>query len=114
MMKHPKAYSIGIEEEYFLADAGTKAVAETMPAGFLKAAQNELGQQVKPEFLQSQIEVITSPHVDMRTAAAELKYLRQTLAAVAAAHGLVIVAAGTHPTAMWGPHGRPRSSATMW
>ena len=102
MIKHPEAYSIGIEEEYFLADAGTKAVAETMPEGFLKAAQNELGQQVKPEFLQSQIEVITSPHVDMRTAAAELKYLRQTLAAVAAAHGLVIVAAGTHPTAIWG------------
>jgi len=101
MIKHPEAYSIGIEEEYFLADARSKAVAQTMPKSFLKAAQEQLGGQVKPEFLQSQIEVITSPHVDMSTAAAELKYLRQTLAAIAAQHGLVIVAAGTHPTAMW-------------
>jgi carboxylate-amine ligase len=102
MIKRAEGYSIGIEEEYFLADARTKAVAETMPEGFLKAAQKQLGCQVKPEFLQSQIEVITSPHVDMGTAAAELKYLRQTLAAIAAEHGLVIVAAGTHPTAIWG------------
>jgi len=102
MIKHPEAYSIGIEEEYFLADARSKAVAQTMPESFLRAAQEQLGGQVKPEFLQSQIEVITAPHVDMSTAAAELKYLRQTLAAIAAQHGLVIVAAGTHPTAIWG------------
>lgn len=101
MMKHSQGYSIGIEEEYFLADASTKAVAESMPEAFLQAAQTELGRQVKPEFLQSQIEVITSPHGDMRMAAAELKYLRQTLAAIAAQHSLVIVAAGTHPTAIW-------------
>jgi glutamate---cysteine ligase / carboxylate-amine ligase len=47
--------------------------------------------------LQAQIEVATAPHVDMRAAHAA----RQTLAAVAAAHGLAIITSGTHPTAAW-------------
>jgi carboxylate-amine ligase len=38
----------------------------------------------------------------MSTAAAELKVLRQSVAAIAARHGLAILASGTHPTAEWG------------
>jgi carboxylate-amine ligase len=94
-------FTIGIEEEYFLVDARTKMVAESMPEAFLNAAKEALGSQVMPEFLQSQIEVVTTPHGDMATAAAELKHLRQTVAAIAAEHGLTILAAGTHPTAVW-------------
>jgi carboxylate-amine ligase len=95
------SYTIGIEEEYFLVDAATKTVAEAMPEPFLNAAKAALGRQVMPEFLQSQIEVVTRPHVDMAAAAAELRQLRQTLGAIAAEHGLAILAAGTHPTANW-------------
>ena len=94
-------YTIGIEEEYFLVDAETKTVTAAMPEPFLVAAKAALGKQVMPEFLQSQIEVVTQPHVDMAAAAAELKRLRQTLGAIAAEHGLAILAAGTHPTANW-------------
>lgn len=97
----PREYSVGIEEEYFLVDARSKAVAEVMPDAFLSAAQAALGRQVMPEFLQSQLEVVTAPHFDMAEAAAELKYLRKTVAAIAAEHGLAILAAGTHPTALW-------------
>ena len=43
--------------------------------------QAALGDQVAVEMLQSQIEVATLPHVDMATARAELKYLRQTAGA---------------------------------
>ncbi|MGH8263076.1 MAG: carboxylate-amine ligase [Steroidobacteraceae bacterium] len=100
-MDRSKNYSIGIEEEYFLVDARTKMVAEVMPEAFLRAAKEALGPQVMPEFLQSQIEVVTTPHVEMSAAAAELKHLRQTLAAIAGDHGLAILAAGTHPTAVW-------------
>src|SRR5262249_30962746 len=42
-----------------------------------------------------------SPHDNMADARAELRELRQTIAAVAAEHGLAILAAGTHPTAVW-------------
>src|SRR5262249_32511363 len=48
-----------------------------------------------------QIEVISSPHTDMAQARAELRELRKAVAAVAADHGLAILAAGTHPTALW-------------
>ncbi|MBV9971110.1 MAG: carboxylate-amine ligase [Xanthobacteraceae bacterium] len=99
-------FSFGIEEEYFLVDAGTKALARTMPRPFLAAAQlaakRACGGQVTCEMLQAQIEVATTPHTDMTAAHAELRELRRTVAGVAAEHGLAIIAAGTHPTASEG------------
>jgi carboxylate-amine ligase len=95
-------FKIGIEEEYFLVDAATKAVSRSMPKGFLETAKTATAGQVKGEFLQSQIEVATLPHHDIKTAHAELRHLRQTVARIAAEHGLAILAAGTHPTADWG------------
>jgi carboxylate-amine ligase len=94
-------YTFGIEEEYFLVDAGTKLVARAMPETFLAAAKAATNGQVMGEFLQSQIEVRTLPHHDIRTAHAELRHLRQTVGKIAADHGLAILAAGTHPTADW-------------
>ena len=96
------AFKFGIEEEYFLVDATTKSVARSMPQEFLEAAKEATGGQVKGEFLQSQIEVATLPHHDIKTAHTELRHLRQTVATIAAEHGLAILAAGTHPTADWG------------
>src|SRR5215813_5580782 len=95
------AYTVGIEEEYFLVDAATKTVAAERPAAFFAAAKAALGPQVRGELLQSQIEVTTEPHHDMSTARTELRHLRSTIAKVAADHGLAILAAGTHPTAAW-------------
>src|SRR6185312_8958716 len=69
---------------------------------FFADVKAELGGQVTGEMLQSQIEVATLPHVDMASATAELKFLRQTVAQIAGQHGLAILASGTHPTAKWG------------
>ena len=95
-------FKIGIEEEYFLVDADTKSVTRRMPAAFLEAAKQATAGQAMGEFLQSQVEVATLPHTDIKTAREELRHLRQTLAGIAAEHGLAILAAGTHPTADWG------------
>jgi carboxylate-amine ligase len=95
------AFTVGIEEEYFLVDAQTKMVAAQRPEAFFSAAKKAIGPQVKGEMLQSQIELTTNPHDDMTKARAELWQLRQTVAATAAEHGLAILAAGTHPTAVW-------------
>ena len=65
------AYTIGIEEEYFLVDAATKTVTEERPEAFFAAVKAALGSQVSGEMLQSQIEVMTEPHHDMATARAE-------------------------------------------
>src|SRR5579871_5316968 len=94
-------YKFGIEEEFFLVDAETKSAARAMPAAFLADACKATGGQVSGELLQSQVEIATLPHLDIATAREELRFLRQTVAAVAAKHGLAILAAGTHPTAGW-------------
>jgi Glutamate-cysteine ligase family 2(GCS2) len=85
-------FSFGIEEEYFLVDAETKAVICDMPKGFLAAAKKAAGQaggQVTSEMLQAQIEVATAPHTEMKAARKELRDLRRTLADVAAAGPLL-------------------------
>jgi carboxylate-amine ligase len=96
-----RAYKFGIEEEFFLVDADTKSVARAMPKAFLEAAKTATGGQASGELLQAQIEIATLPHTDMETAREELRFLRQTVATIAAEHGLAIMAAGTHPTAAW-------------
>ena len=103
-------FSFGIEEEYFLVDAETKAVIPAMPKPFLEAAKKAVRQgnraqenraQVTSEMLQAQIEVAPAPHTDMKAAREELRRLRRILAEVGAEHGVAIIAAGTHPTAAW-------------
>jgi carboxylate-amine ligase len=76
-------------------------VARKMPDGFFAAAKVALGERVTGEFLQSQIEIVTAPQTDMATACDDLRDLRRTLGAIAQTHGLAIMAAGTHPTAVW-------------
>src|SRR6266568_7531791 len=95
-------FRFGIEEEYFLVDAQTKRVARRMPEKFLMAANKATDGHVTGEFLQSQVEVATSPHFSFANARSQLRGLRQIVASIAAEHGLAILAAGTHPTALWG------------
>ena len=95
------AFRFGIEEEYFVVDAETKAIAPTVPKALFAAAKSWTLGRGKGEFLQQQLEVATEPHVNMKKARAELCQLRHMVAAIAATHGLAILAAGTHPTAVW-------------
>ena len=95
------AFTFGIEEEYFLVDAETKLVACAVPKEFFDAVKRATEGRTSTEFLQPQVEVISSPHLDCAGALAELRHLRRTVSAVAAEHGLAILAAGTHPTAAW-------------
>src|SRR5262245_61376921 len=94
-------FAFGIEEEYFLANARTMQVPQVEPDSFFAAARAAVGEQVGREFLQPQVEVHTRPHVTAADARSELVALRQALGQAAAAHGLAIMAAGTHPTALW-------------
>jgi carboxylate-amine ligase len=96
-----EAFTFGIEEEYFLVDAATKVLARDVPAAFFDDAKKASDGRISTEFLQPQVEVITSPHVHMEDARVELRTLRRTASTVAARHGLAILAAGTHPTAFW-------------
>lgn len=94
-------YSFGIEEEYFLADRCTLEVAIQTPDELFESANWSTGGQTMREMLQSQLEVATNVHVDVNDAREELRFLRREVANVAAQYGFVIMACGTHPTAIW-------------
>jgi carboxylate-amine ligase len=100
-LRMPGAFTVGIEEEYFLVEADTKLMPAHVPAEFFDAAKAATDGRASTEFLHPQVEVITSPHESMAEARAELRALRRTVAAVAGEHGLALLAAGTHPTASW-------------
>lgn len=94
-------FAFGIEEELFLVDAGSKALVAGPCEAFFNEAEAALGGRAVREFLQPQIELVTSPHRRIADARAELRHLRHIAAAVAARHGLALLAAGTHPTGAW-------------
>jgi carboxylate-amine ligase len=94
-------FSFGIEEEYFLADATTLQVPSETPEALFALAGCGVTGRIGREFLQAQIEVATEPHAEVAAARRELGRLRQNAAGAAAAHGLTILACGTHPSARW-------------
>ena len=65
-------FRFGIEEEYFLVDADTKAIATIAPESLFKAVKTLTRGRGKREFLQQQVEVATEPHVDIPKARVEL------------------------------------------
>ncbi|GJD82133.1 carboxylate-amine ligase [Methylobacterium gregans] len=96
-----EAFPIGIEEEYFLADARTGEAAFLAPDSFFENAAAATEGRVGREFLQSQVEAATPPYACLRSARAELSYIRRMLGTLAAERGLAVLACGTHPTARW-------------
>jgi carboxylate-amine ligase len=92
-------YKFGIEEEYFIIDADTKAATRKSTTTFLITLKKAVGASVTREMLQAQLEVSTRPHVVMAEARAELRALRRAVGEIAAAHELSFFAAGTHPIA---------------
>lgn len=95
------AYTIGIEEEYFVVDLRTRNVRARMPKKFFRACKRLLKDHVTNEMLQCQIEVMTSPCRTIDEARDQIRYLRRTLATEGSRHGLGIIAASTHPIAHW-------------
>ena len=94
------SYRFGIEEEYFLADAVTRGTPRRAVKAFHDAVHARLP-QVERELLQSQIEVATPPSISFGEAQETLSGLRAGLAQIGRQHGLLVLAAGTHPIARW-------------
>jgi len=90
-------FTVGIEEEYLVIDIGTMNLVSKMPEGLMHDCVAALGDQVKKEFLQCQIEIGTRVCNTMHEAREEVVRLRSTVARIARDHGCVIMAASTHP-----------------
>lgn len=90
-------YTIGIEEELMILDAETLELANAIE-GMLEDSASE---QIKPELMESVLEIATLPHPDTVSAGEELRALRRQVRQTAASRGLAIGSSGTHPFAMW-------------
>jgi glutamate---cysteine ligase / carboxylate-amine ligase len=92
------SYTIGIEEELMILDAGTLTLANA-----IEAVLEEYGEEghVKPELLESVLEIATDPQPNTKAAGRQLRELRRTVAEAAARRNLRIGSSGTHPFAMW-------------
>ena len=88
-------WSLGVEEELMLVDSET---LEPSRDGYSRVF-NEAGERIKPELFESFVETTTTVVETPEEAASQLGALRLEVAERAAAHGLVVLATGSHPTA---------------
>jgi len=95
-----REFTVGIEEEYQILDPGSRELRSYVQE-LLDQGRLVLQDQIKPEFLRSQIEVGSRICHSMEEAREELVRLRRTVAEVAGAHGATIAAASTHPFSSW-------------
>jgi glutamate---cysteine ligase / carboxylate-amine ligase len=92
-----RAYTIGIEEELMILDAGSLELVNAIEAMLEPAPAGE----IKPELMESVLEISTAPCQDMAEASEQLRALRRQVADTASSKGMAIGSAGTHPFAMW-------------
>jgi len=95
------ACRFGIEEEYFLSNAASRSIVRKVSSKFIAAAQAAFPDEVQREMLQSQIEVATPVCETMEEARRSLSTLRTGLASLALEHEMLLLACGTHPSAIW-------------
>jgi carboxylate-amine ligase len=92
--------TLGIEEEYQIVDPESRELTSYVQQ-MMNQGRVVLGSQLKPEFMQSQIEVGSHICRNVYEARQELVRLRRTVTEMAEEHGRKIVAASTHPFSRW-------------
>jgi len=93
-------FTLGIEEEFQIVDPATRELRSHVTE-FLDEGKMILGEQIKPEMIQSMIEVGTGICKNIQEARADISNLRGVIASLAEKNGLRIVAASTHPISRW-------------
>jgi len=93
-------FTIGVEEEFLVVDATTRALRPDGPS-LLPAARDRLGDDVHPELHPSQLETNSPVGETLADVRAALTRLRSGLAATLADAGCRLAATGTHPFSPW-------------
>ncbi|MDQ3817423.1 MAG: carboxylate-amine ligase [Acidobacteriota bacterium] len=93
-------FTLGIEEEFQIVDPVTRELRSHV-SEILEEGRMILGEQVKPEMIQAQIEVGTGICRNIQEARTDLTRLRAIISHLAQKKGLAIVAASTHPISQW-------------
>jgi carboxylate-amine ligase len=93
-------FTLGIEEEFQIVDPESRELRSHVTE-FLDEGKMILGEQIKPEMIQSMIEVGTGICKNIQEARADISRLRGIISMLARKKGLEIVAASTHPISRW-------------
>lgn len=101
LLRDQPSFTLGVEEEYLLVDAETLELAVDPPAGFMPACQEQVTGQVVNELMRAQVETATRVCADVAEVHRELTRQRREINAVAEQFGMRIIAASTHPSALW-------------
>ncbi|TAK51585.1 MAG: carboxylate-amine ligase [Bacteroidetes bacterium] len=99
-MSKPHVYTLGIEEEFQIVDPVSRELRSHIQE-MVEEGKMLLQEQVKPEMLQSVVEVGTNVCQDIKEARKEVVRLRSYIARLAKKSNLCIAAAGTHPFSHW-------------
>jgi carboxylate-amine ligase len=96
------SYTIGIEEELMIVDAGSYELVNAIESLLedARGADTTAG-EIKPELMESVLEIATRPAANTAEAGQQLRTLRRQVHDIAARRGLTIGSAGTHPFALW-------------
>src|SRR5436305_4434657 len=91
------AFTLGIEEELMILDADSLELVNAIESLLEPSPSGE----IKPELMESVLEVSTEPCPNTAVAGEQLRALRRQVGQTAATKNLAIGSAGTHPFAMW-------------
>jgi carboxylate-amine ligase len=98
------SFTIGVEEEMMIVDAESYALVNAIES-LLEDTGATNGDpdtgDIKPELMESVLEIATKPCANTIEAGGQLRALRHHVRETAAGLGLSIGSAGTHPFAMW-------------
>jgi len=93
-------YTLGIEEEFQIVDPETRELKSHV-SEILEEGKLLLGEKIKPEMIQSMIEVGTGVCANIQEAREDITKLRCIISSLARKKGMEIAAASTHPFSKW-------------
>jgi carboxylate-amine ligase len=98
------SFTVGVEEELMIVDAESYALVnaiESLLEDSGAANAERASGEIKPELMESVLEIATKPCASVAEAGDQLRALRRQVRETASGRGLSIGSAGTHPFAMW-------------
>jgi carboxylate-amine ligase len=96
-----EAYTLGVEEEYMLLDGETFDLVQRIDTVLAAFVGHEDEAQMKPELMQSTLEVATPVCRTAGEADRELRRLRNAVRTIASENGLRVGSSGTHPFSLY-------------
>ncbi len=103
---HGPDFTIGIEEELMILDPESFELSNAIERLLEDNDERSplppgIAGEIKPELMESVLEISTAPCRDLEEAGTQLRALRRGVRQLAERRNLTVASAGTHPFAMW-------------